>query len=97
MSTSAKSNEGSHNSLPVLERNISMNAGQTGLPRVQVSPLSKMNARTPGELNNYPQPQQQSARNQTGQCKQAKRNKGQCRNRNEWNKDAPQLENLPQK
>lgn len=49
--------------------------------------------------NNFPMPQHDLSQNiRQNQSKTAtKRNKAPSRNRNEWNKDAQQPENLPQK
>lgn len=121
LSTSTKSNEGSQNSIPVLERNFG-NFSQIGSqPRSQQSTLSKMNSRSQGRSqqnhlnsgqqrllpqsqqnhvalqNNYPQHDTSPNVRQMNQPSKSKRNKGQCRNRNEWNQDLQQPENLSQK
>lgn len=103
LSTSTKSNEGSQNSPSTLERNIENSLSQGRPIRPQSSASLKMNltcSNPPVEHKNYIQPQihlQFQSTQQNAINKSSKRNKAQCRNRNEWNKDIPQAENLSQK
>lgn len=103
--SSTKSNEGSQNSYPVLERNLgNVMSHPSGQTRSRTSTLTKMNSVGPrstptlehnNDIQQIPHTQQSPRQNQTS--KSTKRNKGQCRNRNEWNKEISQTDNEAQK